>query len=241
MRRLLLILLIPLPSFVKIFLLRYLFRMKIGRNVRIGISYLAPNQGKIGDRVRIGHFNVIAQMQELKIDEDAVIGHANIILGGRKVHMGAGSVIVRFNEINSILNPLARGEPQPELYLGQRTIVTVAHKIDFTDRVELADGVVFAGRLSNIWTHNRQDVGPVIIGARCYVGSGVQFVPGTSVGADCVVGLGSIITKPFSEQGMLVAGTPARLVKKLDEDGRRLIAYPPRPDLDGYADLDAET
>jgi len=229
-----------LPSFLKVLVLRSLFKMRVGRGVRIGFSYIFSKEGEIGDEVRIGHFNLITGMKELTLGDDVVIGHFNIILGGSKVTLGDGAMIGRFNEINSILNPLVRGTPIPELKLGRRAIVTAWHKIDFTDKVELGENVVFAGRLSNIWTHNRQDVAPVSIGARCYVGAGIQMVPGSSVGADCVIGLGSIISKPFDQERVLIAGVPAKVVKELDEKALRLVAYPARPDLDGYGDLTRE-
>lgn len=230
-------LMLPLPSVLKVLLLRHVFGMQIGKGVRIGFSLFYPGKAEIGDRTRIGHFNLIGGMQRLQIGEDVVIGHFNILLGGREVHLDDGAMIGRFNEINSILNPLVRGSPDPALYLGRRAIVTAWHKIDFTDRVELGDGVVFAGRLSNIWTHNRQDVGPVSIGARCYVGSGIQMVPGSRVGCECVVGLGAIISKPCDAERVLLAGVPARVVKELDEDALRLVTFPSRPDLDGCGDL----
>ncbi len=229
-----------LPSFMKVLVLRHVFKMRVGRGVRIGFSLVCPKAGKIGDRTKIGHFNMISGMQELTLGSDVIIGHFNIILGGRKVALGDGAMIGRFNEINSILNPLVRGTPTPELNLGRRAIVTAWHKIDFTDNVELGDNVVFAGRLSNIWTHNRQDIAPVTIGARCYVGSGIQMVPGSRLGADCVIGLGSIISKPFDQERVLIAGVPAKVIKELDEKAMNLVSYPARPDLDGYDDLTRE-
>jgi acetyltransferase-like isoleucine patch superfamily enzyme len=240
MKKLIAILILPLPSFLKVLLMRHLLGYQIGRGVRIGLSLVMTEQAEIGDRVRIGHFNLIARMKHLKLGSDCTIGFANIILGGLSVRLGDGARIGRLNEINSILDPLVRGTPDPVLILGDRAIVTAWHKIDFTDRVELGDSVVFAGRHSNIWTHNRQDVGPVTIGPNCYVGSGIQMVPGSGVGASCVVGLGAVITRRFTDEFVLLAGVPARVVKPLDEDGRRMVQFPTRPDLDGYGNLSKE-
>ncbi|MFN3845080.1 MAG: acyltransferase [Paracoccaceae bacterium] len=241
MRKMIAILILPLPSVLKVLVMRHLMGFRIGRGVRIGFSLVLPDRAEIGDRVRIGHFNLIAGMRSLTMGDDSVIGFANIVLGGREVRLGDGAVIGRLNEINSILNPLVRGIPEPVLILGRRAIVTAWHKIDFTDRVELGESVVLVGRLSNIWTHNRQDIGPVTIGSGCYLGSGIQIVPGAAVGASCVVGLGAIITRKFDDAGVLLAGVPARVVKPLDTEGRRLVEYPTRPDLDGYGDLDGLT
>ncbi len=231
------IVLLPLPSIVKILILRHIFRFKIGRGVRIGFSLVFPQHAVIGDRVRIGHLNCIGAMKSLHLGDDVVIGHLNILLGGREVELGDGAVIGRLNEINAIMRPLVRGTPDPVLRLGRRAIVTAWHKIDYTDTVILGNSVVFAGRVSNIWTHNRQDVGPVSIGANCYVGSGIQMVPGSAIGANCVVGLGAIITRRFEDEGCLIAGVPARVVRDLDQSNLRLVTFPTRPELDGYGDL----
>src|SRR6185312_7005107 len=131
-----------------------------------------------------------------------------------------------------ILEPLTRGEPQPELELGPKAVVTAWHKIDFTDKVTIGESAVLAGRLSNLWTHNRQDIAPVTIGPHCYVGSGIQMVPGSSIGARCVVGLGAVITRAFTEEGMLIAGVPAKVVKPLGESALPLVTFPTRPDLE---------
>ena len=237
-KKLLAFLLLPFPSFVKVLAYRHLLGYEVGKGVRIGFSVVVAGRCRIGDRTRIGHANYIAGMRELDLGEDVQIGHFNILLGGRRVELGDGATIGRFNEINSILKPLTRGTPDPVLSLGKRAIVTAWHKIDFTDRVTLEDSVVLAGRLSNLWTHNRQDIGPVRIGTQCYVGSGTQMVPGSRIGARCVVGLGSIITKKFDDEGVLLAGVPARVVKRLDERNLRLVSFPTRPDLDGYGEAE---
>lgn len=223
--------LIPFPSIFKVFVYRYFYRFKIGKNVKIGLSFFNPSMCEIGDRVKIGHFNFISKMKQLKCGNDVIIGHLNIILGGDLVDIGDGSHIVRSNEINSIINPLATGSPTPELILGERVIITVKHKIDFTDKVTFGSSVVFAGRNSNIWTHNRQMVGPVSIGRNCYVGSGIQMVANTSVGAYCVVGLGSIITKKLTKTHQLIGGIPAKEIADLSKDSYALTEFPTRPDL----------
>jgi acetyltransferase-like isoleucine patch superfamily enzyme len=233
LKKLLSFLIVLLPSFLKVLVLRHVFGYSIGPGVRIGLSIVVAGQCSLGKNTRIGHFNYIVGMHELQVGKDCVIGHFNIVLGGSRVSLGEGAMIGRFNVINSILNPLVRGRPDPVLEMGRRAIVTASHKIDFTDRVTLEDSVVLAGRLSNLWTHNRQDVGPVRIGAHCYVGSGIQMVPGSAIGPYCVVGLGAVITRQFTDDHVLIAGVPAKVIKPLDADSTRLVTFPTRPDLDG--------
>lgn len=242
MKKIFSILIAPLPSFLKVLIYRHFFGYRIEASVRIGVSVLHAGHCFLGKNARIGHFNYIAQMPDFEMGADAVIGHFNIVLGGKKVSLGEGATIGRFNEINSILNPLVRGTPDPTFEMGRRAIVTASHKIDFTDRVTLEDSVVLAGRLSNLWTHNRQDIAPVRIGAHCYVGSGIQMVPGSAVGPHCVVGLGAVITRQFTEDHVLIAGVPAKVIKPLDADSLRLVTFPTRPDLDGIpADAGLDT
>lgn len=223
---------LPLPSFIKIAILRSFLGYRIGTGTRIGLSIICAGKVRIGDRVRIGHFNFLGRMDHLDIGSDAMIGHANIIMGGQSVTVGEGAVIGRFNEINAILNPLAHSEVESTLVIGARAIVTASHKIDYTHRVTLGDNVVLAGRLSNIWTHNRQQVKPVEIGRNCYIGSGIQMAPGTSIGPYCVVGMGAIVTKQFRDSYKLIAGVPAEVIRDLEGDDRTFVTFPTRPDLE---------
>lgn len=231
MKKLLHYLLVPMPSFVKVLVYRYLLGYRIGRSVRVGFSIVAGDDVQIGDGARIGHLNYIARMKQLKVGRQGVIGHLNIILGGDLVDIGDAAIIGRLNEINSIINPLNSNPADPRLILGPGAVITAWHKIDFTDRVTIGQSAIIAGRSSCLWTHNRQQVAPVDVGRNCYVGSGVQFVPGASVGAYCVVGLGSVLTKPFTGEYRLVAGVPARDIKPLDDAGRALVEFTTRPDL----------
>ncbi len=230
-RRLFHLLIVPLPSFAKVAIYRWVFRYRIGKGVRIGFSVVDAGECTLGRNVRIGHFNFIAAMKRLELGDEAVIGHLNIVLGGDAVSLGEGAMIGRLNEINSIINPLNSGPATPTLTLGRHAVVTAWHKIDYTDAVDIGDSAIIAGRHSCLWTHNRQQVGPVRVGRHCYVGSGVQFVPGAGVGDHCVVGLGSAVTKRIEATRSLVAGVPARVVKPLDGASLALVEFPTRPDL----------
>jgi len=224
--------LLPLPSSLKVIAYRRLFGYRIGRGVKIGLSILSCGACEVGDRTRIGHLNFFHRVRVLKMGSDVVVGHFNLFFGGDEVRIGDRAIIGRFNEINSILDPLNSTPSDPRLIMGTGAVVTAWHKIDFTDRVEIGDNAIVAGRLSSLWTHNRQQTKPLRIGRNCYVGSGIQMVPGASVGDYCVVGLGSVITKPLQAQWSLVAGVPARVVKPLDQDSRVLVEFTTRPDMD---------
>jgi acetyltransferase-like isoleucine patch superfamily enzyme len=219
------------PSFLKRSLYRWFFGYKIGKRVRIGVSIIDAGECLIEDDVSIGHFNVVTRVQKLAIHDHVRIGHLNIIRGGSEVSLGRYSEIIRMNEINSIPDPEVVNEIDSRFLLGDGSIVTTGHKIDFTDRVEIGRRVILGGRNSSLWTHNRQRTMPITIGAHVYVGSEIRMAPGSAIPARSIVGIGSVITAALAEEGKLIAGVPAKTIKDLSSDDQFLIERKTRPDL----------
>lgn len=230
-RLLILALFAPLPSFLKRGLYRGVFRYKIGKGVRIGLSIIDAGECVIEDDVSIGHFNVVTRVEKLTIHDHARIGHLNIIRGGSEVSLGRYSEIIRLNEINSIPDPDVVNEIDPRFLLGDGSIVTTGHKIDFTDRVEIGRRVILGGRNSSLWTHNRQRTRPITIGEKAYIGSEIRMAPGSTIPARSIVGIGSVITASLAEEGKLIAGVPAKTIKDLSSEDQFLIERKTRPDL----------
>jgi serine acetyltransferase len=159
------------------------------------------------------------------------IGHLNIIRGGAEVNLGRYSELMRMNEINSIPDPDAVNPVDPRFTLGNGSIITTGHKIDFTDRVEIGRRTIIGGRNSSIWTHNRQRTLPIKIGELAYVGSEIRMAPGSALPSRCVVGIGAVVTKKIDAEGFLIAGVPAKPIKELSEEDQFLIERKTRPDL----------
>ena len=90
------------------------------------------------------------QDRSLKIGEHVRIGHLNIIRGGDEVTLGRYAEIIRMNEINSIPDPEVVNKIDPIFVLGDGSIITTGHKIDFTDRVEIGKRTIIGGRNSSI-------------------------------------------------------------------------------------------
>ena len=220
-----------LPSFLKRPLYRLFFGYKIGKRVRIGLSIVDAGECTIADDVRIGHFNVVMRVQKLVIKDHVRIGHLNIIRGGAAVTLGRYCEIIRMNEINSIPDPEVVNPIDPVFVLGDGSIVTTGHKIDFTDRVEIGRRVILGGRNSSLWTHNRQRTMPITIGSLVYIGSEIRMAPGSSIPARSIVGIGSVITARLEEEGKLIAGVPAKTIKELSQEDQFLIERKTRPDL----------
>jgi acetyltransferase-like isoleucine patch superfamily enzyme len=219
------------PSFLKRPCYRLFFGYRIGKRVRIGLTVIDAGECTIEDDVQIGHLNAIIGVQRISIGDHVRIGHLNIIRGGDEVRLGRFSEIIRLNEINSIVDPDVVNEVDPRFVLGDGSIVTTGHKIDFTDRVEIGRRAIIGGRNSSLWTHNRQRTRPIEIGALTYVGSEIRMAPGSSLPARCIVGIGSVVTGQLEGEEQLIAGVPARVIKPLDEEDKFLIERKTRRDL----------
>src|SRR5213079_2866211 len=184
----------------------------------------------IEDDARIGHLNLIIGVKRLTIGDHVRIGHLNIIRGGDEVRVGRFCDIIRLNEINSIPDPDVVNAVDPRFLLGEGSIITSGHKIDFTDRVEIGRRTILGGRNSSLWTHNRQRTRPIKIGSFTYAGSEIRIAPGGSIPTRSIVGIGSVITAPLAEEGKLIAGVPAKIVKELSEEDQFLIERKTRAD-----------
>lgn len=219
------------PSFLKRPVYRLFFGYRIGKRVSIGLSIIDAKECNIADDVRIGHFNVVIRVKRFEVGDHVRIGHLNIIRGGDEVKLGRYSEIIRMNEINSIAEPEVVNPIDPRFELGEGSVITAGHKIDFTDRVTIGRRSILGGRNSSLWTHNRQRTRPINIGSFAYIGSEIRIAPGGSIPARSIVGIGSVITSELTGEGSLIAGVPAKAVKQLDEEDRFLIERKTRNDL----------
>lgn len=219
------------PSVLKKPLYRFCFGYRIGKRVRIGVTIIDARECSIADDVRIGHLNVFTQIESLSIGDHVRIGHLNIIRGGEEVSIGRYAEIIRLNEINSIPEPDVVTKTDPRFVLGEGSIVTTGHKIDFTDRVEIGKRTIIGGRNSSIWTHNRQRTMPITIGSFAYVGSEIRMAPGSKIPSRSIVGMGSVVTSSLDGENTLIAGVPAKPIKELSSDDKFLIERKTRLDL----------
>jgi len=230
-RLLILALIAILPTFLKKPLYRMFFGYRIGKRVRIGLSLIDARECSIADDVSIGHLNVFTQIQSLTIGDHVRIGHLNIFRGGDEVSLGRYAEVIRLNEINSIPEPDVVNKTDPRFLLGDGSIVTTGHKIDFTDRVEIGRRTIIGGRNSSIWTHNRQRTLPITIGSFAYVGSEIRMAPGSKIPSRSIVGMGAVITSALDIENTLIGGVPAKPIKDLSSEDRFLIERKTRLDL----------
>src|SRR5258708_22150395 len=107
----------------------------------------------------------------------AVIGFGNIFRGGERICLGAYSTVMRLNVLNAIPAHDCTTHPISILELGDGAIVVSGHRVDFTDQVRIGRNVILGGRNSSLWTHNRQETGPITIEDFCYPGSEITIAP----------------------------------------------------------------
>jgi acetyltransferase-like isoleucine patch superfamily enzyme len=224
-----------LPCFLKKPVYRWFFGYKIGKRVSIGLTLLDARHCVLRDDVRIGHGNLILAVNELEAGDHARIGYGNILRGGDRIELGRYSEIIRFNVINSIidpeLDPNSFAAAEPCFLLGAGSIVVSGHRIDFTDRVEIGKRTILGGRNSSLWTHNRQSTSPIRIGSLTYIGSEIRISPGGKIPSRSIVGIGSVIVGRLEGEGCLFAGVPATPVRSLEEKDFAVLEYKTRADL----------
>jgi len=220
-----------LPSFIKRTAYRACFGYRIGKRVRIGVSIIDVGKCEIQDDVRIGHLNVFTRVKALSIADHARVGHLNVFRGGDEIRLGRYAEVIRLNEINSIPDPDVVNPVEPRFLLGDGSIITAGHKIDFTDQVDIGKRTILGGRNSSLWTHNRQRTMPIEIGEFSYIGSEIRIAPGGSIPPRCIVGIGAVITKKLQDEGFLIGGVPAKAIRPLTDEDHFLINRKTRLDL----------
>jgi len=212
-----------MPSVVKRFIFRFLFNYQMGRNPRIGFSFFDVGHLKVGDDVKIGHFNLFIATKDVEIGSGVDIGHFNLFRGGDRVSVGSRSRIMRFNVINSIPDPICTTQPTPAFEMGEDGFISSGHRLDFTDSIKIGRKCIIAGRNSSFWTHNRLVTKPIRLGSFCYIGSEVRCAPGTVIPNRSIVAMGSVVTDAFSEEGTMIGGVPAKVIKKIGRDEEIMI------------------
>jgi len=128
--------------------------------------------------------------------------------------------------------------------MGKHAMVTVAHEIDCSDRVEIGDFSGLVGFRCTILTHSlnlvrdRFATGAVVIGHHTAVMSGSTLLSGMRVPSRCVVSANSVVNTPLTEELTFYSGNPAEAVRTLPET----LAYFHRGeggDADATSGLDA--
>jgi acetyltransferase-like isoleucine patch superfamily enzyme len=199
MKKLLLLLCSISPLVIKLFIYRNILGWKIGKNVRIGISYLDSIEFSIGDDVYIGNFNIIRQLSSVTIGEKTHISNFNSFYGA--AHLDWQSTLVIGKSVNCMSH----------------------HFLDVGGLITIGDHVIMGGRDTQLWAHGliydeygNPALRPlnISVGNKVYIGARSTLV-GCSIPDSSVIGAGSVVTKQFEQQTtpVLIAGNPATIKK----------------------------
>lgn len=205
MQRLCAVLLIVLPASLRRILATRVLGWDIHPTAHLGRSVIQAGHVSLGPGASIGARNVIRGIEELRLAEGASIATRNFVSG---------------LPLSSTVLPDVKSR-NPVLILGKHAMITVAHEIDCSDRVELHDYARIAGFRCQVLTHSlnlmtdRYTTGPVEVGERSAVMSGCLLLSGTRVPARSVISAGSVVTTKLTKERTLYRGNPAEPVREL--------------------------
>ncbi|MDD5578200.1 MAG: hypothetical protein PHY16_02825 [Methylobacter sp.] len=211
MKKILSLIIIILPWFIKRRLYNWIFKYKLHPSSKIGLSWIFVDNLSLASGSKIGHLNVVKGLNKLKLDEFSTIGNLNWI-SAFPLSLKSG----HFQHQDD--------ERMPDLILGEHTAITNRHLIDCTNRIEIKRFSTFAGFRSTILTHSidlktcRQSSSPVIIEEYCFIGTGCILLGGTTLPPRSILAAGSTINKKMDISCSLYGGTPAKFIKSLENE-----------------------
>lgn len=155
-----------------------------------------------------------------------------VIFGASGIRLGDGTEILRHSYLNAV-QQYAGEHLQSEIVIGNNVYIGRFVYLTAMSRISIGDGCVLSEHVyitdlmhgmhpdrGPIMQQPLESKGPVMIGARCFLGYRAAVMPGVTLGEHCVVGANSVVTRSFAPYSM-VAGCPARLIKTFStKDGR---------------------
>ena len=208
-RLIILLLVAPLPWFIRRIVFTWGFGFKLGKGTYIGPSLLDTQSLEMAEGSRIGWFNIVRNMESVVLGNKARLGTFNWIAGFRSrqsVHFG------KFPGRRSALE------------IQDAAAITARHLIDCTDRIVIGRFSTVAGHRSQFLTHgidfreNMQACAPIIIGEYCFIGTGSILLKGVQVPDCTVIAAGSVVSQKIDQGGYIYAGNPAAQLRPIDRD-----------------------
>jgi acetyltransferase-like isoleucine patch superfamily enzyme len=205
MRRLLALLIVVLPSSLKRRVGKLFLGWDIHPTAYLGRSLILVSKLTMGPGASIGPWNVIRGIEELRLEEGARIADRNSITG---FPLG----FEHFEHLPS---------RYPALILGKHAEITVGHKIDCSDRVELGEHSVIAGFQTTVLTHSldlvrdRHITKPLEIGKHSAVMTDCILLSGAYVPPFCIISAGSVVNNRLKDEYTFYSGNPAKATRKL--------------------------
>lgn len=196
------------------------------------IIYSRRLRYEIGEQLSVAFFRYpVTRSICASIGERLRMEHIPSISGGAKVYIGdevylSGSLTVFGGRVFA----------DPELRIGNRTFIGAKSTFSVAKLIEIGDDVLIAGgcSISDYSAHpldpdrraageqvDPEDVRPVRIGNKAWLGRGATILPGVTIGEGAVVGAAAVVTKDVPP-GHICVGNPGRLLSRT--------VYDPRPE-----------
>jgi serine acetyltransferase len=177
---------------------------------------------------RIG-LSLVVPREKLVLEEGARIGHLNVIWNIDRLHLGKEAWIGQLNWISAIRvgdNPTFDEYPdrRSELVIGDCAAITVRHYLDCTDSIRLEPFALVGGVRSTLMAHHmnvqrgRQGCGPIHVGRYSMVSTNCVLLGGAVLPHHSILGARSLLIKDAGPAYRLYVGSPASPVKEYQED-----------------------
>ncbi len=212
MKKILGILVIPLPWKIKRYLLIKIWRFDIHPSANIGLAYIYPKKLIMKSGSKIHHFNCALNLETIIMGENSSINRSNWITG--------------FPETPGLKHFQHQKDRKSQLILGKEASITKRHHLDCTNKIIIGDYSTVAGYASQFLTHsvniqeNIQDSLPITIGTYCFIGTNSVILGGANLPANSVLAAKSLLNKEFTEEYYLYAGVPAKSIKPIDKGAK---------------------
>ena len=200
-----------LPWAVKRHVYSRLFGFRIGAGAYVGISLVDTDVLELGAGARIAHLTNARHKERIILGDRARIGTFNWIAGYRD------PARTYFAD---------RPQRESTLELGSDAAITARHLIDCIDRISIGSFTTVAGHRSQLLTHaidfreGKQDCSPIVIGERCFIGTGCIILKGAEIADRVIVAAGSVVTGSLKEQCSIYGGNPAVKFRSIDADAK---------------------
>ncbi len=155
----------------------------------------------------------------LQFDKKAMIcqlGRIKVIKQNAEIEIGDRTILWPNIKLSCCGKPpiMARLKIGKRCSIGDRTEIHCGNAVTIGDDVIIAWDCNILDRDYHSADGSTEQIEPVFIGNRVWIGCHSIILKGVTIGQDSVVAAGSVVTKNVPEK-TLVAGNPAKIVKKV--------------------------
>ena len=194
------------------------------------IRYLKFMDYEVEERISVACFRYpVLRSMCVSVGERLRMEQIPGIVGPVKIYIGDD---VYLSGVSSIIG--GRIFPDPEFRVGNRTFIGTGCIFTIGRSIIIGDDVLIAGACSvaDYSAHpldpekriageqvDPEDVRPVRIGNKAWLGRGVTILPGVTIGEGAVIGAATVVTKDVPA-GHICVGNPGRLLARTVYDAR---------------------